>query len=120
MTIGSGGSNSPERSGSKLFDLRTVKLCLVKVRSHVVMFKIGINPLNQISASVRDKMVSLFVIQRNDFSFLALFFFIVHDLKIKKSLPLNQPVPVEFTPKKSGSLNFSCGMNMLKGTVIVQ
>jgi len=42
------------------------------------------------------------------------------DLKIKKALPLNQPVAVEFTPKKGGALSFACGMNMLKGTVIVQ
>lgn len=42
------------------------------------------------------------------------------DYDINKKLPLNQPVTVEFTPKKSGTIAFSCGMKMLKGTVIVQ
>lgn len=39
---------------------------------------------------------------------------------IKKELPLNQPVVVEFTPKKSGDLSYACGMNMLRGTLVVQ
>jgi RND family efflux transporter MFP subunit len=41
-------------------------------------------------------------------------------LNIKKALPLNQPVVIEFTPAKSGDIAFACGMNMLKGTVVVQ
>jgi cobalt-zinc-cadmium efflux system membrane fusion protein len=41
-------------------------------------------------------------------------------LKIKKALPLNEPVLVEFTPEKTGDIAFACGMNMLHGTVIVQ
>lgn len=42
------------------------------------------------------------------------------DFNIKKALPLNQPVTVEFTPKKSGALNYACGMNMLRGQVVVR
>jgi cobalt-zinc-cadmium efflux system membrane fusion protein len=38
-------------------------------------------------------------------------------LKIRRDLPLNQPVIIEFTPQK-GELAFACGMNMLKGTVV--
>ena len=41
-------------------------------------------------------------------------------LKIKKTLPLNEPVIVEFTPATTGDIAFACGMNMLHGTVIVQ
>jgi membrane fusion protein, heavy metal efflux system len=41
-------------------------------------------------------------------------------LKIKKALPLNEPVLVEFTPQKSGDIAFACGMNMLHGLVVVQ
>jgi RND family efflux transporter MFP subunit len=41
-------------------------------------------------------------------------------LNIKRPLPLNEPVVVEFTPAKSGEVTFVCGMNMLKGTVVVQ
>jgi membrane fusion protein, heavy metal efflux system len=41
-------------------------------------------------------------------------------LNIRHSLPLNVPVVVEFTPKQSGEVSFVCGMNMLRGTVVVQ
>lgn len=44
---------------------------------------------------------------------------VMKDYKIKRDLPLNQPVVVEFTPKK-GELTFACGMNMLKGKLIVE
>ncbi len=39
---------------------------------------------------------------------------------ISRALPLNEPVVVEFTPDKAGEFNFTCGMGMLRGTVIVQ
>lgn len=42
------------------------------------------------------------------------------DLKIQKKLPLNEPVLVEFTPEKSGTLRFTCGMDMFEGKVIVK
>jgi RND family efflux transporter MFP subunit len=41
-------------------------------------------------------------------------------LKIKRALPLNEPVQIEFTPAKTGEIAFACGMNMLKGVVVVQ
>jgi membrane fusion protein, heavy metal efflux system len=41
-------------------------------------------------------------------------------LNIKRALPLNKPVVIEFTPPKSGDIAFACGMNMLHGTVVVQ
>jgi RND family efflux transporter MFP subunit len=41
-------------------------------------------------------------------------------LNIRRELPLNQPVDVEFTPPKTGEVAFVCGMNMLRGTVMVQ
>lgn len=40
-------------------------------------------------------------------------------LKIKKELPLNAPVTIEFTPGQAGEIAFACGMNMLRGTVVV-
>lgn len=42
------------------------------------------------------------------------------DFGIRRELPLNQPVAVEFTPQKSGELTFACGMNMLKGKLIIR
>lgn len=41
-------------------------------------------------------------------------------LNIKRALPLNQAVVIEFTPAKAGDIAFDCGMNMLKGVVVVQ
>jgi RND family efflux transporter MFP subunit len=40
-------------------------------------------------------------------------------LKIKRALPLNEPVEIEFTPK-AGDVAFACGMNMLQGAIVVQ
>jgi RND family efflux transporter MFP subunit len=45
---------------------------------------------------------------------------VLPSLNIKRPLPLNEPVVIEFTPTKSGEIAFACGMNMLHGTVIVQ
>jgi membrane fusion protein, heavy metal efflux system len=44
----------------------------------------------------------------------------VPSMNIKRALPLNQPVDVEFTPQKTGDVEFVCGMNMLRGTIVVQ
>lgn len=41
-------------------------------------------------------------------------------LSIKRALPLNEPVHIDFTPSKAGEIAFSCGMNMLKGVVTIQ
>ena len=41
-------------------------------------------------------------------------------LDIKRALPLNEAVTIEFTPKQTGEIVFACGMNMLNGTVVVQ
>lgn len=44
---------------------------------------------------------------------------LIPSLNIKRALPLNEPVVVEFTPSKGGEISFACGMNMLKGSVVV-
>lgn len=41
-------------------------------------------------------------------------------LNIKRALPLNQPVAIEFTPAKPRDIAFACGLNLLHGTVVVQ
>jgi RND family efflux transporter MFP subunit len=41
-------------------------------------------------------------------------------LNIKRPLPLNVPVEIEFTPVRAGDVAFACGMNMLHGAVVVQ
>jgi RND family efflux transporter MFP subunit len=45
---------------------------------------------------------------------------VLAEYNIKRELPLNQPVVVEFTPAKTGEFKFACGMDMLRGKIIVQ
>ena len=45
---------------------------------------------------------------------------VVSSLNIKKSLPLNKNVTIEFTPKEAGEITFTCGMGMMKGKLLVQ
>src|SRR5262249_9186389 len=40
-------------------------------------------------------------------------------MNIRRSLPLHEPVVIELTPRTSGEIGFVCGMNMLRGTVVV-
>jgi plastocyanin domain-containing protein len=42
------------------------------------------------------------------------------DYGIRHALPLDEPVVIEFTPDKAGEFTFSCGMGMLRGSVIVK
>ena len=45
---------------------------------------------------------------------------VLGDFKIRKHLPLNQKITIELIPQKSGEFNFTCGMNMFHGKIIVQ
>lgn len=42
------------------------------------------------------------------------------DFGISQPLPAFKTTPVEFTPAKAGEFTFTCGMNMLRGTLIVE
>lgn len=44
---------------------------------------------------------------------------VLPDFKVRKYLPLNQKVTIEIKPDKTGEYNFSCGMNMFHGKIIV-
>lgn len=45
---------------------------------------------------------------------------ILSDFKIKKYLPLNKKVGIQITPQKTGKFDFSCGMGMFHGKLIVK
>jgi len=45
---------------------------------------------------------------------------VLRDFGIKRDLPLNQPVVITLTPNKKGEFSFTCGMNMMRGKLIVQ
>jgi plastocyanin domain-containing protein len=43
----------------------------------------------------------------------------IPSMKLKKALPLNEVVVIEITPDKD-DITFQCGMNMLKGKLVVK
>ncbi len=45
---------------------------------------------------------------------------VIPEYGINRTLPLNTPVAVSFTPKRSGEFNFTCGMNMMRGKLMVR
>lgn len=45
---------------------------------------------------------------------------ILEEYHIRRELPINQPVVVEFTPARSGTLEYSCSMKMVGGTFRIQ
>ena len=45
---------------------------------------------------------------------------VIADEGIRKDLPLNEPVRIEFTPTKQGDVLYVCGMGMVTGTLVVQ
>ena len=40
-------------------------------------------------------------------------------LKIRKNLPVGKDVIVSVTPTESGQITFTCGMGMMKGSIVV-
>lgn len=42
------------------------------------------------------------------------------DFGISRKLPAFQTTPVQFTPDKAGVFTFACGMNMVRGKLIVE
>ena len=45
---------------------------------------------------------------------------VLGDFGIARPLPAFKTTPVEFTPDKPGEFTFTCGMNMLRGKLIVE
>lgn len=45
---------------------------------------------------------------------------VIGDFGIARDLPAFKTTPIEFTPDKSGEYTFTCGMNMLRGKLVVQ
>ncbi|MEC4722279.1 cupredoxin domain-containing protein [Noviherbaspirillum sp. CPCC 100848] len=44
---------------------------------------------------------------------------IIGDFGIAKALPAFKTTPVQFTPERPGEYTFTCGMNMMRGKIIV-
>ncbi|HEX8359830.1 MAG TPA: cupredoxin domain-containing protein [Longimicrobium sp.] len=44
---------------------------------------------------------------------------VIPDFGIRRFLPAHDQTPVEFTPERPGSYEFTCGMGMLRGRITV-
>lgn len=42
------------------------------------------------------------------------------DFGIARDLPAYKTTPIEFTPEKAGEFTFTCGMNMMRGKLVVE
>ena len=45
---------------------------------------------------------------------------VVASLNVKRALPLNKPVDIDFTPGKAATIEFVCGMAMFKGSIVIK
>ena len=45
---------------------------------------------------------------------------VLPDFGIRSFLPAHQTTPVEFTPDRPGSYEFTCGMGMVRGRIVVE
>ena len=45
---------------------------------------------------------------------------LIPEYNIKRDLPVKEPVVVDFTPTKKGIFDFTCGMKMLSGKIVVK
>jgi plastocyanin domain-containing protein len=42
------------------------------------------------------------------------------DFRVARDLPAFKTTPVEFTPERAGEFAFTCGMNMMRGKLVVE
>lgn len=45
---------------------------------------------------------------------------VLGDFGIARDLPAFKTTPIEFTPGKTGEFTFTCGMNMMRGKIVVE
>jgi plastocyanin domain-containing protein len=45
---------------------------------------------------------------------------VIPSLKVKRELPLNQPVSFDLTMPASGAVTFACGMDMYRGSIVAE
>jgi Cu(I)/Ag(I) efflux system membrane fusion protein len=81
----------------------------------VLITKNGFEP-NNLKLKVNVPAKVTFLRQTNDTCATSI---VIPEYKIKKEVPLNQSVVVEFKPTKTGKFSFVCGMQMLKGDLVV-
>lgn len=45
---------------------------------------------------------------------------VIPDYAVRKALPLGEPVAIELTPSKAGTVRYACGMDMISGVLVVE
>lgn len=65
----------------------------------------------------KDKTIKLNFLRKDESSCLEEV--VMPDFKVRKTLPLNEKTTIEITPQKTGEFQFSCGMGMFHGKIIV-
>ena len=45
---------------------------------------------------------------------------VIPDFRIRRFLPAHEKTAVEFTPTTAGTVEFTCGMGMLRGRIVVE
>jgi RND family efflux transporter MFP subunit len=106
-TRGGAASGPPASGGSRAANVQTAK---------IVVNEQGFAPANiPLRAGIPARLTFIRTTDKSCATEVAF-----PSLSIKRPLPLNEPVVIEFTPSGSGEVAFACGMNMLKGAVAVQ
>lgn len=92
------------------------KTVVVNKESVDVLVKGGYSP-NKILIQ-KGKTTSLNFIRRDSSSCLEEI--VIPDFKVRKYLPMDKTISIPITPQKKGEYNFTCGMGMFHGKIIVE
>ncbi len=88
---------------------------VVHTNSIDITVKGGYSP--EVISIPNDKTTTLNFIRKDESSCLEEV--VIPDFKIRKFLPLHEKTSIQITPKKTGTFEMSCGMNMFHGKVVV-
>lgn len=45
---------------------------------------------------------------------------VIPEYAVRKMLPLDEPISIELTPAKAGTVRFACGMDMISGMLVIE
>ena len=83
---------------------------------HLAVTDAGFEPA-QVTVA-KDRPIVLTVVRKTDQTCAREIVF--KEIDLKRDLPLNQEVRIELPARPAGTLNYACGMDMIKGSLVVQ
>jgi plastocyanin domain-containing protein len=107
-----GGSKTAQKSGAPPAPVAATGAQEV----HLTVTDAGFEPAEVTIA--KDRPIVLTVTRKTDQTCAREIVF--KDLDLKRDLPLNQEVRIELPARPAGTLNYACGMDMIKGSLVVQ